>query len=372
MTMKTHLFGMAVAAAALLAATNPAEALVREGAYVGGGAGATFTRNAETEFSGGQNKLEYDPGWLLDGSVGYGFGNGVRTELEFGYRRSSIDNIKGIGAGPGSNGRLTVFNVMGNALYDLDLTRWMGKWGDLSVMGWRLNPYIGAGIGYAHFDADNIRNVINGSSIDDSNGNFAYQGIAGFSVDLDYNWAVTADYRYLGALDTKLETNTGAKAKTEYDSHNILFGVRYTFGEPTPVAEPMPTPAPAPAPVAQPMVPAVPQTYMVFFDWNQSTLTPEAQRILATMAADYRKGQPVRVNVTGHADTSGPTAYNQKLSMRRAQAVRDELVRNGVPDGNIGVRGAGEKELLVPTADGVREAQNRRAEIVMDGPVMTQ
>jgi outer membrane protein OmpA-like peptidoglycan-associated protein len=72
-----------------------------------------------------------------------------------------------------------------------------------------------------------------------------------------------------------------------------------------------------------------------------------------------------RIGVTGHADKSGPDAYNMALSLRRANNVKDELVRDGVPAASIVVVGRGESQPLVPTADGVREPQNRRVEIVL-------
>ncbi|MDP1748828.1 MAG: OmpA family protein, partial [Reyranella sp.] len=68
---------------------------------------------------------------------------------------------------------------------------------------------------------------------------------------------------------------------------------------------------------------------------------------------------------TGHTDTSGPEAYNMALSLRRANTVKDALVREGVPATAITVIGRGEAGLLVKTADGVREPQNRRVEIVI-------
>jgi outer membrane protein OmpA-like peptidoglycan-associated protein len=69
--------------------------------------------------------------------------------------------------------------------------------------------------------------------------------------------------------------------------------------------------------------------------------------------------------VTGHADRAGPDSYNMALSMRRADAVKAVLVREGVPANQIAVVARGESQPLVPTADGVREPQNRRVEIVL-------
>jgi OmpA-OmpF porin, OOP family len=69
--------------------------------------------------------------------------------------------------------------------------------------------------------------------------------------------------------------------------------------------------------------------------------------------------------VRGYTDTSGTPRYNQGLSVRRAQAVAGELVRDGVPASVITIRRFGETHLLVPTSPGVREPQNRRVEIII-------
>ena len=68
--------------------------------------------------------------------------------------------------------------------------------------------------------------------------------------------------------------------------------------------------------------------------------------------------------MAAHADRSGPSAYNRRLSQRRAEAVAAELVRHGIRTEQIAFRAFGETRPLVPTRDGVRETQNRRVEIV--------
>ena len=75
--------------------------------------------------------------------------------------------------------------------------------------------------------------------------------------------------------------------------------------------------------------------------------------------------QYTRIAVNGYTDTSGTPGYNQKLSIRRADAVAGELVRDGVPRNVISIQGFGETHLLVPTGANVREPQNRRVEIVI-------
>ena len=85
----------------------------------------------------------------------------------------------------------------------------------------------------------------------------------------------------------------------------------------------------------------------------------------ALAAQAFRANGYSRVTATGHTDTSGPATYNMALSLRRANSVKDQLVRDGVPAQAIVVVGAGETKPLAPTGDGVREAQNRRVEIVV-------
>ena len=108
--------------------------------------------------------------------------------------------------------------------------------------------------------------------------------------------------------------------------------------------------------------------YLVFFDWDKATLTPEARRIIASAADEYKKTGSTRIVATGHTDLSGSPQYNLRLSERRADAVKAELVRLGVPATVITTIGKGEEDPLVPTKDGVREAQNRRVEIVIPRP----
>ena len=121
---------------------------------------------------------------------------------------------------------------------------------------------------------------------------------------------------------------------------------------------------PAPQAATPPPPPPV-KNFLVFFDFDKSTLTPRALDIVKEAAATAKSGQNARLTCTGHTDTSGPANYNMALSLRRANTVKDVLVREGVPATAVTVIGKGETGLLVQTADGVREPQNRRVEIVI-------
>jgi len=102
----------------------------------------------------------------------------------------------------------------------------------------------------------------------------------------------------------------------------------------------------------------------VFFDWDKYSITPEGMQILQQAAAAFRAGGAVQIQVTGYTDRSGSPGYNQRLSERRANAVATALTGLGVPRQAMIVSGRGENDNRVPTADGVREPQNRRVEIV--------
>jgi OOP family OmpA-OmpF porin len=103
--------------------------------------------------------------------------------------------------------------------------------------------------------------------------------------------------------------------------------------------------------------------YLVFFDWDSSQLTAGANNVLDAVAQEVNKNPPQSLNVVGHADTSGPTDYNQRLAFKRANAVRDALIQRGVDANLLVVDARGETELLVPTPDNVREPANRRVNI---------
>jgi opacity protein-like surface antigen len=125
---------------------------------------------------------------------------------------------------------------------------------------------------------------------------------------------------------------------------------------------PPPPPPPPPPPMAMP--PAAPVVFIVFFDWDKSTITPEGMGIIQQAANAYKSGAPVQIQVTGYTDRSGSPGYNQRLSERRANNVAKAMAALGVPREQMMVSGRGENDNRVPTANGVREPQNRRVEIV--------
>ena len=306
-----------------------------QNAYVIGSGSRAVTVPAMNTTQKGTQSL--DAGAIGVGSVGFGFGNGLRVEGEGSYRYNSrssgtYDEQK--------------FGAMANVLYDFSI--------GVPVV----TPYIGAGAGYMWADR--------GYTLGRTN-SFAYQGIMGVATPIPWlpGLSATLEYRFLDMLGTKRSgvvpttvttiTQTG-KYNGEFN-HSVLLGVRYAFNQPA-----LPRPE-----VLPPVVPAVAasRTYLVFFDWDRSDLTDRARQIIAEAAQASSRVKVTRIEVQGNADKSGTPAYNQRLSLRRAQTVATELVRQGVARTAIDIQAFGDTRPLVPTAAGVREPQNRRVAIIL-------
>jgi len=117
--------------------------------------------------------------------------------------------------------------------------------------------------------------------------------------------------------------------------------------------------------MAQPSV-ASPMNYTVYFDFDKSVITPAGQEVINQVLSDAKMHNPSSISVTGHTDLVGPEDYNMALSLRRADAVRSALIAGGVSADKITVAGRGMSEPAVPTARGLKEARNRRAEIILE------
>jgi OmpA-OmpF porin, OOP family len=108
-----------------------------------------------------------------------------------------------------------------------------------------------------------------------------------------------------------------------------------------------------------------PGNYTVYFDFDKSVINAAGQQVINQVLADAKMHPPSSISVTGHTDTVGTAEYNMALGLRRADAVRTALIAGGVPADKITVASRGFTDLAVPTGPNVREAKNRRAEIIL-------
>jgi OmpA-OmpF porin, OOP family len=378
----------ALLAATLVAMPFVASAQPVTGLYVGLGAGINVETQEQVKnlsfpilapLGSGlstSGHVQGDTGFAGVVSMGWGFGNGLRAEIEGDYRDNHMSGLTGFTNANNLNGGTNEqkFGGMFNVLYDFNgLTPWVV-------------PYLGVGVGYQgineKFHAGNTASIagtgigagqLQVANTGSTEGSFAYQAIVGAALPLPQvapGLAATLEYRFMGTTGNRSYNGTASvlnaegavlastPAKVQFGptyNNTILVGLRYNFG-----VAPPPPPPPAPAPVAQPA-----RSYLVFFDWDKATLTDRARQIIREAADNSTHVQYTRIEVNGYTDTSGTPQYNMGLSIRRANAVKAELIKDGVPANAITTQGFGETHLLVPTGPGVREPQNRRVEIII-------
>jgi OOP family OmpA-OmpF porin len=215
----------------------------------------------------------------------------------------------------------------------------------------KLRPFLLVGLGYAHNKLDD---AVAGGSKDSVMGNVG----AGVQYLVTENIGLQADLRSVWS-----EANIGADSKTV--ANTVLnFGAIFRFGVPAPVvAEPAPQPVaivaePAPQPVAivaEPVKPACKpnvETITIqseaLFDFDNTVVKGKNNKVLDEIAAKIKDHDDVEfILVTGYTDIIGTDAYNQKLSERRADAVKKYLASHGIKDVRIKSVGKGESEQVV-------------------------
>ena len=199
------------------------------GFYVGAGAGINLLQDNNLNID------NYDVGPAGNIYGGYDWGS-LRADFEASIRENSHD---------GDNHQTTI-GLMVNGYYDFEF-------------GSPIVPYIGAGVGVAMI---NQQWKAGGSTFSDFDTAFAYQGIAGVSYNFAPNLAANLEYRYLGTTATTFSDGGVSVKSDSTGNHTILVGLRYTFGGDE---------APVPQEVAQI---AQARSYLVFFDFDSSKLTP--------------------------------------------------------------------------------------------------
>ena len=308
--------------------------------YFGGEGGWTSLEDASDSVAGVGFSQKFSDGFNVGARAGYEWGP-LRFEEEFSFRQNGIRNVAGVA----TNGNRNTYAFMSNLIYDFTL-------------GWPFSPHIGGGVGAVELrDGWGVPGF--GTVAASTDWVFGYQGIAGIRYNINPALAFDVDYRFLGTTDPHFKTVPALGSvtyKSEHFSHSIVASLSVRFGAPPPPVAAPPAP-PAPPPVAR-------RVFLVFFDWDKATITPEGMQIVQQAAAAFRAGAPVTIQVTGYTDRSGSAGYNQRLSERRANNVARALEQSGVPRQAMVVSGRGENDNRVPTADGVREPQNRRVEIL--------
>jgi outer membrane protein OmpA-like peptidoglycan-associated protein/opacity protein-like surface antigen len=331
-------------------------------------------QNLDVNGVAGDASTDHDTGYDFGGIVGYDFG-AFRLEAETSYRAADLNSVTGGSAGLALNPVAGGFNTFTGPREAL---------GEANALSFMLNGlvdfgaddglqgFVGGGVGVARVDMDGRVNA-NGPGVwNDSDTGLAWQVLAGVRAPINDSWDVGLKYRYFNAPNVNLVDPLGRDLETKFTSHSLLGSITYNFGGTEPVAAPVavppppPPPPPPPVPVAPPPPPKVACNtgpYVVFFDFDKSDITPQAASILNSAVTAYANCGTASVMLAGHTDRAGTPKYNIGLAERRNAAVSSYLSGRGIPAARITGEAFGETKPRVPTADGVREAQNRRVEV---------
>jgi outer membrane protein OmpA-like peptidoglycan-associated protein len=317
-----------------------------QGFYVGLGVGYDRADNIEFAQQGSPNFQEPTSNSALpEITFGYRFPNRIRLEEEVSWTQHDIGN--GVG-------HERLLSVLYNGAYDFKLS---SKW-DFTI---------GAGAGYGVADVRALGLAAHGGN--DSHKGWMWQAFSGFDYWIRRDMSLNLDYRYRDLSEAHEYFGYPPATQEHIKDLNervLMLSIRwYPFSAPPPPPEPVAYVAPPPPPA--PMMAPPTKTFIVFFDFNKANLTAEAQAVVAEAVKTAKANGFVKVLVTGHTDTVGSDSYNQGLSVRRAESVKDEMVREGLDGSTISIEGKSFHDPLVPTGPGVREPQNRRAVIDLGG-----
>ncbi len=183
----------------------------------------------------------------------------------------------------------------------------------------------------------------------------------GMSYRLSQRWSLRGEYQFIDGIG---EDNDIGQA----DLHFTSIGLTYHFGQSEPEVAPIEV-----VPVVEPEPQYVTTTQTVslsaesLFGFDSSKLTYNAD--LESLAEQLTQYPEDKIQIVGHTDSSGPEAYNQRLSERRAQSVADYLVQKGIDASRLTVIGMGENSPIASNDTAEGRAQNRRVEVHFDATV---
>ncbi len=200
-----------LSASAILACSSNAFAAF-DGPFISAHGGGNLTNDLNI---GSRPTLDFHAGLQAGVAVGYKTG-ALRYELEYGYRRNSIDKYRVDGVQQaGESGHTALSTGLINVLYNFE---------QLSA-NWY--PYVGMGVGLAHL-ANNARAT--GLSYSTSNSNeFAFQGVLGMGYKLARSFSLEADYRFLGTTKFHFTNTSGGNAGSPYYSNGVNVGLLFSF-----------------------------------------------------------------------------------------------------------------------------------------------
>lgn len=294
------------------------------------------------------------------------------VEGELFYKKQYNDSVKHIEDGFNPGARIGYFltdDLSLNLSYDkTNHTRSNDGTGNQKIKG--DTSSLVAQYHFGQAGVDSLRPYVEGGVGHQSRGNVQADGHSGRDQSTQLIAGTGVKYYFTNNLYAR----AGVEADYALDNgkwdYSALVGLGVNFGGNAGAAAPAPTPAPAPEPVAAepeaPVASVVRVELDVKFDFDKAVVKPNSYGDVKNLA-DFMKQYPAtHVEVAGHTDSVGPDAYNQKLSQRRADAVKQVLVKDGVASNRVTSVGYGESRPVADNATEAGRAVNRRVEAAVE------
>ncbi|WLH89017.1 OmpA family protein [Pseudomonas sp. FP453] len=289
------------------------------------------------------------------------------VEGELFYKKQYNDSVKHIEDGFNPGARIGYFltdDLSLNLSYDkTNHTRSNDGTGNQKIKG--DTGSLTAQYHFGQAGVDSLRPYVEGGFGHQSRGNVKADGHSG----RDQSTLAIAGAGVKYYFTNNLYARAGVESDYNLDNgkwdYSALVGLGVNFGGNAGAVAPAPTPAPAPEPTPEPEAPVAQVVRVeldVKFDFDKAVVKPNSYGDVKNLA-DFMKQYPAtNVEVAGHTDSVGPDAYNQKLSQRRADAVKQVLVKDGVAANRVTSVGYGESRPVADNATEAGRAVNRRVE----------
>lgn len=289
------------------------------------------------------------------------------VEGELFYKKQYNDSVKHIEDGFNPGARIGYFltdDLSLNLSYDkTNHTRSNDGTGSQKIKG--DTSSLVAQYHFGQAGVDSLRPYVEGGVGHQSRGNVRADGHSGRDQTTQLIAGTGVKYYFTNNLYAR----AGVEADYGLDNgkwdYSALVGLGVNFGGNAGAAAPAPTPAPAPEPVPEPEAPVAQVVRVeldVKFDFDKAVVKPNSYGDVKNLADFMAQYPATNVEVAGHTDSVGPDAYNQKLSQRRADAVKQVLVKDGVAPSRITSVGYGESRPVADNATEAGRAVNRRVE----------
>lgn len=395
------------------------------GGYIGIGGGMNWLHNSRIHSAGGPftfyNSVDYDTGWAGILTFGYAAPSGWRNEIEFNYRHNDVDSSERYGVGQlDATGDAVSYGVFFNGLYDFQtgsvITPYIGL-----GLGYMRIDYRDAGpFGITAAHPQGVR-------VDGFDAGIGGQLIAGVKFNLSDHMALAVDYRYYGPIHLFGFDHTFDDTDVPWTGDTLMVTLQFGFGgheemQPPPVQAPLPPPQPMDSdndgvtdnvdqcPNTSPGTqvdntgcstdldrdgvtnaqdqcphtkagtrvnyqgcPVLSERKLnsLHFAFDSAKLTPEDRRYLDREEDRINKALSkyphAQVEIAGYTDSIGTPGYNEGLSQRRTDAVRNYLVTHAVDPDRIISHGYGESDPVATNNTKSGRARNRRVEVRLIG-----